>query len=365
MKLRFNIQTKLLTGFILILLVTVILVAVTGRIWFHHEIQQFFEQNGIVQQPPFPLPENAPVMGGFETIFLMFTVFGAVLATIMSFIFARYLVKPIESVIATTQEIAKGKYQARIETKRKDEVGNLCLAVNEMASKLEKTEQLRRELVSNVAHELATPLTNIGGYLHAINDGTIEQGESMKETLILLEKETDRLSSMVDDVRALYTVDNPKKKLDLKEMNLEQLIKDVVRQMKPNLDAKSLELKVHIRGKLNRVKADHDKLVQVLMNLLANAIAYTPQKGEIEVSASEDEQNIHLSVKDTGIGISEEDLPFIFERFYRVDKSRSRKTGGTGVGLTIVKDLIEAHGGKVEVKSTLGTGTEFICTLPR
>lgn len=362
---KFKIQHKLLLGSISILLITVILVAVTGRIWFQHEFQQFLAKNEITLDMLSPPPGNRPLLGGFERIFLLFTIFGAVLVTIMSFIFARYLVTPMERVIQATQAIAKGNYKSRVTSSRKDEVGDLCFAVNEMATELEKMEQLRRDLVSNIAHELATPLTNIGGYLRAINDGTIEYGNEMKEILLLLESETDRLSHLVEDVRALYWVDNPKKNLELEDTDLNKLIKEVVKSMKPKFESKSLNLEMNLHEDLPSVAVDRDKLIQVVMNLFTNAITYTSEGGHIAVSSGMKDDEVFISIKDDGIGISQEDLPYIFERFYRVDKSRSRKTGGTGVGLTIVKDLIEIHGGRIEVKSELGKGSEFFVYLSR
>lgn len=365
MKLRLNIQTKLLLGFGIILMTTVLLVALAGHFWFAHEVQKFISENNIDQQIPTPPPGGAPPFNGVQTIFLFFAIIGGVMATLMSFIFARYLVRPIEQVIRATQEIAKGKYKERINAHRADEVGDLCKAVNEMAFKLEKTEQFRKELVSNVAHELATPLTNIGGYLRAINDGTINQGKPMKETLLLLESETDRLSDMVDDVRALYLVDNPNKNIKLEPIDLKKLIYEVIQKMKPKIESKHLEVDIKIEEPLPEMTADRNRLTQILINLLSNAISYTHDKGEISISATKEETGIDLIIQDTGIGISKQDLPYIFERFYRVDKSRSRKTGGTGVGLTIVKDLVELHGGTVEVLSELGKGSEFICHFPQ
>ncbi|HCW31877.1 MAG: histidine kinase,HAMP domain-containing protein,histidine kinase [Candidatus Peregrinibacteria bacterium GW2011_GWF2_39_17] len=361
---KFKIQHKLLLGSMLILLITIILVAVTGRIWFQHEFQQFLAKNQISMESLAPPPRDRPAFGGFEQIFLLFTIFGAVLATIMSFVFARYLVTPLERVIQATQAIAKGNYKSRVTSSSKDEVGELCVAVNEMASELEKMEQIRRDLVSNVAHELATPLTNIGGYLRAINDGTIKYGDEMKETLVLLESETDRLSNLVGDVRALYWVDSPKKDLKLEKLDLNKLIKEVVKNMKPKFETKSLDFEMSLQEDLPTVEVDRDKFIQVMMNLLANAIAYTSDGGHIAVSTGVKNDEVFIAIKDDGIGISKEDIPYIFERFYRVDKSRSRKTGGTGVGLTIVKDLIDAHSGRMEVKSKFGKGSEFFVYLP-
>jgi signal transduction histidine kinase len=365
MKLRLNIQAKLLLGFGLILLTTVLLVALVGHFWFVHEVQKFITENNLQQQLSLQPEGGGPPLGGAQAIFLFFAIIGGVMATLMSFIFARYLVKPIEQVIQATQEISQGKYNERIKLSRSDEVGDLCKAVNEMASKLEKTEQFRTELVSNVAHELATPLTNIGGYLRAINDGTINQEKPMKETLLLLESETDRLSDMVDDVRALYLVDNPNKKLKLESVDLKLLIHEVVQKMKPKIEANKLNIELKIEENLPNMSADRNKLTQILMNLLSNAISYTHDNGKVSISATREDFGIDIIVQDTGIGISTHDLPYIFERFYRVDKSRSRKTGGTGVGLTIVKDLVESHGGTVEVISQLGKGSEFICHFPQ
>ncbi len=363
MRFRLNIQTKLLLGFVAILFVTTLLAGVSGHYWFENRVEQFLAENSMNPEIFRPREQN-PFLDDMQTLFIFFIVIGGFVATFMSFIFARYLVKPMEKVIQATQEIAKGKYKERIKVAQSDEVGDLCVAVNEMAAKLEKTEQLRRELVSNVAHELATPLTNIGGYLRAMNDGTIVEKEPIKETLILLESETDRLSAMVDDVRALYLVDNPNKKLKLEPIDLDKLIHEVVLQMKPKYESKKLKIRIEIDKDLPNIDADRNKFIQILMNLLSNAVSYTPEGGQITVSANRRDQKAVLSILDTGIGISKEDMPFIFERFYRVDKSRSRKTGGTGVGLTIVKDLVESHGGHMELKSQLGRGSEFIWYFP-
>jgi len=297
--------------------------------------------------------------------FALTALIGSVLAVIASFIFSRYLITPIKKVIDTTKKISKGDYKTRVEVSSEDEVGELCKAVNKMAEGLEETERLRHELVSNVAHELATPLTNISGYLEAMSDGTIKDEQLTKSTLKLLQDETNRLTLMVNDVRALSSVENPNMQLTQKHYNLNDLINEIVSKMRPKYDKKQINVSVEIPDGIAEILVDKDKFSQIIINLLSNSVAYTPKDGFIRVSASEDGEYISVTVEDTGIGIPKKDLNRIFERFYRTDKSRSRKTGGTGVGLAIVKGLMEAHGGDVFAESEEGKGSKFICKFPK
>ena len=358
---KLKVQTKLFLGSIGILLLTVVVVSFTAHYYLARGLEHAMGPEGFQEFQRFDKEQGNPFQRDMQTYFTLIALVGSTLAIIASFVFSKYLITPIKSVIDTTKKIAKGDYQTRVEVNTNDEVGELCKSVNKMAEGLEETERLRRELVTNVAHELATPLTNISGYLEAMQDGTITGENLTKNTLKLLQDETDRLALMVADVRALSSAENPKLNLNIKAYEVDKLIKKIIAKMKPKYEKKAIKLTSEIQNALPKILVDKDKFEQIMINLISNAISYTPKKGKIKIAVKKQKGNIQIAVEDNGIGIPKEDLPHIFERFYRTDKSRSRKTGGTGVGLTIAKELSEAHGGKTKVKSKEGEGSRFIC----
>jgi signal transduction histidine kinase len=240
-------------------------------------------------------------------------------------------------------------------------MGELAEAFNSMASDLEHTEQLRQNMVADAAHELRTPLSNIKGYLEAIRDG-IKKPD--RNTIGSIDEEATLLSQLVDDLQALSLAEAGELKLDQKEEDIIKLIKQAVAAKQTQAMAKRISISTEISRNLPSVNVDARRVGQVLHNLLENAIAHTPKNGSIIVTAQKQDNWVKVSVTDTGEGIPTEDLPSIFERFYRVDKSRARATGGSGLGLTITKRLVEAHDGKIEVQSELGKGSCFSFTLP-
>jgi len=216
-------------------------------------------------------------------------------------------------------------------------------------------------MVADVAHELRTPLSNLKGYLEAISDGVVTPDE---KTIRSLSEEASTLSRLVDDLQELSLADAGEIKLVREPADIVGLIKDTAAGMKAKADARGIVLTDDLPAKLPAVNIDSQRIRQVLSNLLENAVAHTDKGGRITVAAREREGQIQVSVADTGEGIPAKDLPLIFERFYRVDRSRTRKTGGSGLGLTIAKRLVEAHGGTIEVKSEAGKGSTFTFTLP-
>jgi len=285
-------------------------------------------------------------------------------AVILSLVISRRIVNPTRKIIDATKEIAAGDYSKRVEIYSSDEIGELGIALNRMAESLEKIETMRRELVSNVSHELATPLTNISGYLEALNDKVIKGEEPTRKTLELLREETQRLTSMVTDLRELSAIESSTSKLNLESVNLNELMYKITYEFKPRFRKKGIIFSAKTPSDLPEVKADKNRLVQIIVNLLNNAISYTQDGGKVEISAKPVNGYIEVEISDTGIGIPEKDIPHIFERFYRGDKSRSRETGGTGIGLAIVKELVQAHGGEISVKSDEGRGATFSFTMP-
>jgi two-component system sensor histidine kinase BaeS len=277
----------------------------------------------------------------------------------LGLIMARGLSMPILSVTDTAKLIASGNYNQRV-TKNTDieELNDLILTINNLGSTLNEQEALRRRLTKDVSHELRTPLTTLHSHIEAMIDGL---WEPTTERLKSCEEEVKRLKRLVGDLENLTKYESENLKLYKTKFNIADVIKNIVL----NFENESINkgVKLTFDGKNTTVFADRDKISQVIINLLSNALKYTHNGDEIRISIDEDKEYTIISVKDTGIGISEKDLPYIFERFYRADESRNRKTGGAGIGLTIAKAIVDAHGGKISVESKLGEGTEFIVKL--
>lgn len=283
------------------------------------------------------------------------------IALILTFILSRRILSPIRTLGNTARKLGKGDFSQRVRIKDRGEVGELAKTFNSMADDLERTEKLRRNMVADIAHELRTPLSNVSGYLEAIRDEVIKPEPS---TISSLSEEVDLLSRLVDDLQELALADAGELKLNRQSEDIAQLIQQAVKAVQTKVLAKGLEINVDITANLSSVNIDYQRISQVLRNLLENAIKHTPNGGKITVSAVQQESFIRVNVEDDGEGIPAEDLPNMFERFYRVDKSRTRHAGGSGLGLTIAKRLVESHGGTISVQSELGKGSCFSFTLP-
>lgn len=284
-----------------------------------------------------------------------------VVALILTFILSRRILSPVKALTEASKKLGKGDFSQRVTVDDKGEVGVLAESFNAMASDLERNEQLRRNMVADVAHELRTPLSNLNGYLEAIRDRVIKADT---ETIRSLSEEGATLSGLVNDLQELSLADAGELKLNYQSVDIAKLVKETVTAAKTRAKAKNIKLSAELPGNLPRVNIDPQRIRQVLNNLLANAIEHTLNKGTITITAHGKANEITISVTDTGEGISAEDLPNIFERFYRVDKSRARSTGGSGLGLTIAKRLVEAHGGRIWAESEPGKGSAFSFTLP-
>jgi len=286
---------------------------------------------------------------------------GGGVALAMTLILSRRILSPIKALTEAAKRLGQGDFSPRLELKDKGEVGELARAFNSMASDLERAEQLRRNMVADVAHELRTPLSNIRGYLEAVNDGVMKpDAEAIKS----LNEEAVRLARLVDELQELSLAEAGELKLTCQAEDISKLIGQAVSAFQAQAASKGAELSVDLGDDLPTVHIDSPRMAQVLHNLLDNAIAHAGSGEHITVSAVKRDDWIEVAVTDTGEGIPSEDLSNIFERFYRVDKSRARATGGSGLGLTIAKRLVEAHGGSIEVQSELGKGTRFSFTLP-
>jgi signal transduction histidine kinase len=291
-----------------------------------------------------------------------------VTALIITFFLTQRISAPIHAISLAATRLGKGDFSQRVNFKGKDEVGKLVSTFNSMADglmtmthDLVQTKQLQQNLVADVAHELRTPVSSIRAYMEAMQDGLLEP---TKENLNSIHEDITLLSRLINDLQVLAQADANELDLIYQPENIATIITKVAEFIQPQSKTKGLTLKVNLPFVLPPVEIDALRISQVLRNLLDNAIAHTQNGGEIEFDAISYDNFIEVTVSDNGEGIAETDLPNIFERFYRVDKSRTRSTGGSGLGLTIAKRLIEAHGGEIKVQSELGKGSRFTFTIP-
>lgn len=283
-----------------------------------------------------------------------------ILAFILSYLLIRRVLKPLSQMTEISDQVASGDFSTRVDITTSDEVGRLGLSFNHMADSLSHIEQLRRNMVSDVAHELRTPLTNLRGYLEALNDQVLDPSPA---TLQMLQNETMRLVKLVESLQQLARADAAKHYLQREEVQIPEEIDYLLTLYKSGFHEKNISISTHFDEDAVVVTADRDKLLQAASNLLDNSLKYTPDNGQVEISSNRKEKHIHICFCNTGPGISEADLPFIFERFFRTDRSRSRDHGGAGIGLAITRELIEAHGGRIFAKSEEGR-TSITIQLP-
>ena len=289
-------------------------------------------------------------------------------ALAVSIYVSRRVVSPVQEMMAASQRIAAGRYDERVGVPGSagagelDELSRLALSFNQMANHLEQTEARRLELVGNVAHELRTPLTSIKGYMEGLIDGVLPAEQA---TFQQVYREADRLQHLVHDLQELSRAEAGALELNLRPTPLAPVVDGVLARLERQFEEKGVVLATDLPANLPLVRADGDRIGQVLLNLVGNALQYTPPGGRVDVGAFVEDDIVRLVVEDTGIGIAPEHLLHIFERFYRVDKSRSRAGGGSGIGLTIAKHLVEAHGGQLQARSAgLHQGSAFSFTLP-
>ncbi|MGG3738207.1 two-component system histidine kinase PnpS [Aeribacillus pallidus] len=242
-----------------------------------------------------------------------------------------------------------------------DEWKGIVLVFHDI-TELKKLEQMRKDFVANVSHELKTPVTSIKGFTETLLDGAMHDPETLKQFLTIILKESDRLQNLIHDLLDLSKIERQGFTLSIEQVHLDKLLKEVVAVLEGKAKEKQIQLLYEENG-APVIEGDNARLKQVFMNIISNGINYTPSGGIVKVSIHENESTVTVNVKDTGIGIAEEEIPRIFERFYRVSKDRSRNSGGTGLGLAIVKHLVEAHKGKIMVTSQLGVGTTFSIVL--
>ncbi|MBC3797301.1 sensor histidine kinase [Acetobacterium tundrae] len=311
---------------------------------------------------PYFLNENDfQFLQALNEILIGIAIFSLFFSVVVGTILAKRFSRPILKTVNATRQISDGDYAVRIEgNSNTRELDELIGSINHLADSLGKQEALRKQLTADVAHELRTPITSIGTHIEAMIEGvwepTIERLQSCYDEIL-------RIGKITADLESLAKVESENLKLDKTKINLTELAQKAVGNFEADINKK--HLKISMDGNGSDVWADRDRISQVLINLLSNAVKYTPDGGAIQIVCSETDQWAKITIKDTGIGIPEDELPFVFERFYRADKCRNRKTGGSGIGLAIVKSIVTAHGGSVEAESRLNEGSCFTVMLPK
>lgn len=304
---------------------------------------------------------NAVFQTAMVQALLMSSGAASLVAIAVSLFVSSRIVTPIQRLLDASRRIAAGHYSERVPSAGRDELAALATQFNLMATVLEEAERRRVTLIGDVAHELRTPLATIAGYAEGVLDGVVAPSE---ETWALILDEVGRLRRLVSDLQELSRAEAKQLALHPALVVPATLVAQAVARLAPQYSEKGVHLQSAVRSDLPTVYADADRITQVLINLLGNALQHTPPGGTVAVAAVREADTIVFHVQDTGTGIAAEQLPHLFERFYRVDKARARTTGGTGIGLTICKALVEAHGGRIWAASAgLGQGATFSFTL--
>ncbi|MCH8816897.1 MAG: HAMP domain-containing histidine kinase [Chloroflexi bacterium] len=323
---------------------------------------------GVSARPPAPAvalaaePQLSELAASFNRSLLWSGLAAAAAGIGMVAFTTRRALAPVHHLSVAAARVAEGDLSQRVEASAGSELGDLGLAFNHMADALEDAESERRRLVADIAHELRSPLTNIQGYLEAIKDGVLEPDERTIETIY---SQTKHLGALVEDLRLLALVEAGSLRLELTETDLSELVSEATEAFRPRAADRSITLHVTAAEGMPPARLDPTRIRQVVSNLVENAITHTPDGGRVDVKADlAGESSALITVSDTGAGISPQDLPHVFDRFYRVDPSRDRVTGGAGLGLTIVKRLVEVHGGVINVTSQPGEGTTFTFQIP-
>lgn len=297
------------------------------------------------------------------------TVAAFIAAISLSIFVSRRIVAPIQRMMQASRRIAEGHYDERVELpggnvgEGSDELGQLALSFNQMADKLEHIEEMRVQLIGDVAHELRTPLTTIQGSMEGLLDGVLLARDETYQHIL---HEATRLQKLVRDLQELSRVESDSFTLEIEPLDVFALVDTACARLSQQFQEKGVTLSNNVTETLPQVLADKDRVGQVLLNLLGNALQYTPEGGWVRISAEAGSADVSISIQDSGIGIAAEHIPHVFTRFYRVDKSRSRAGGGSGIGLTIAKHIVEASGGVIKAQSAgEGQGSTFTFTLPQ
>lgn len=298
-------------------------------------------------------------------------IIGLVISVILSLLLAKTMVTPIQSLTRAAEKVAAGDFSGKLESDAKDEIGVLTRTFNNMANQLEKniddlrkSESMRREFVANVSHELRTPITNIRSYAETLQENTNLPKEKTQDFLGVIVSESDRMTKIVQDLLTLSRFDAGSYAFTFERFSIEKSLNSVYSAMLLEAQRHGHQFTLDIKSQLPTIMGDKARIEQVLINMISNAVKYTRDGGKISIQAGTKDELIWISVRDNGIGIPEDDVSKVFDRFYRVDKARSRESGGTGLGLSIAQEIVSRHNGKITLTSRQGKGTVITVSLP-
>ena len=361
MRIKLSLKAKLILAFLAILVFSMMVVLFSTRFALVQHFQNSWQQYGYEMGMLFN--RGGPkFLATINRTLLLVGSGGAILAFILGYFFSKSFLRPIKEIISKTKSISSGNYKARIKIKTNDEMDELVDSLNHMFESLEKIENLRRDLTANMSHELLTPLTNIYGYLEALQDGIIKDEEQKRKTIDIIKEEAEKLIATIKESKKLSLLESEKISLNLKKVDINKILEKIVLSFIPDMKAKTIKINKELDRALPSIKIDQLLIEQALSNILKNAIKYSRKNGIIELKTKIEKDYLKISFKDYGKGIRKEDMPFIFERFYRGDKSRHDE--GIGIGLTIAQQIIKIHKGRIEVNSNFKQGSNFTVYLP-
>lgn len=363
-RIRRSLGWKLFLSYLLIVVVAVAVLASTANFHTNTALNRHIAemQEALLHGPDAAADLDASLHAAINEIIAVAALVAILAAVIVSVFTVRRIVTPLQGMIVGSQRIAAGDYHQRVPMASQDELGALAQSFNQMAGALEQTDRRRLELIGNVAHELRTPLSSIRGTMEGLVDGVLPPDPA---TFLGVQHEVARLQRLVQDLEEISRAEAGQIALNRRAIGVGELVSPAVERLRPQFEDKEVALAVDAPPNLPAAWADPGRITQVLLNLLGNALQYTSSGGQVSVRAWQEDQALLVAVHDSGMGIDPEHLPHIFERFYRVDKSRSRAGGGSGIGLTISRHLIEAHGGRLWAASPgAGQGSTFTFSLP-
>ncbi len=311
----------------------------------------------------FPVPPQPDVIGDMLLNLSISGLVALVVSLIAGLLLARSISGPLVRLTDASQAVAKGDYSHTVPPQGGYELAHLAESFNHMSNEIEAYQRMQRELIGNVSHELKTPLTTILGFSQAMVDGALKRPEDFAPVAEIIHGETERMIRLVQSLLDLSKLESGQVQMARSELNLQEILEKAVTSFGPRAQATGVRLVSELEP-LPPTLGDNDRLRQVFNNLIDNALKYTPAGGTVTVACRSDGRNIVVTVSDTGAGISEEDLRHIFERFYQANKARSREVEGVGLGLAITREIVNAHGGKIEAQSKVGRGSRFIVMLP-
>lgn len=310
-------------------------------------------------QPP---PEFSELRNEFNRSLIVAGVIGSIFGLIIASLTSNWVLSPIRQLKSSVSRFGSGQLNERVEVKGSGELAELAQSFNVMAERMDAAHQQRKKLIADISHELRTPISNIQGYIEAIEDEILEPNDN---NMKIMHDQIIQLSNVVEDLRVLAEVDSGELKLKKELKLVKPIIEGAVQGLNLNANEKHITIVTNVGESEEVLLIDEERIRQIVTNLLNNAIRYSPEGSQIDINLNETDRAVQISVSDNGPGIPDSDIEFVFNRFYRVDSSRDRASGGRGLGLSIAKEFVEAHGGNIWVESDYGNGSQFTFEIPK